>query len=177
MSKSLLILSLMISVLLFGCASTNQAKTAISATITEKHAKLSSSSSHWGINKLVQVGDTKLGYYAPHGVRITEGNRSINYIVDAGSTAILARYYDNQTGNHLVNQTPITKMQVNLKAQRRYELRSVKENGELQFMVVDLDGNEIVATSDWVRLSQQPLPEAPGELGTLVVPGLLRLFR
>lgn len=177
MSKLLLIFSLMASVFLLGCASTNHAKTAISATITEQRTKLASSSSQWGINKLVQVGNTKLGSYAPRGVRTTEGNRSINYIFDAGPTVISAWYYDNQTGNHLVNQTPITKMQVNLKAQRRYELRSVKENGELQFMVVDLDGNKIVATSDWVRLSQQPLPEAPGELGTLAAPGLLRLFR
>lgn len=160
-----------------GCASNNFAETATPATITEQRIKLASASGHWGFNKLVQVGEAKLGYYGPRGTRANADNGGITYTVDAGSTAIAVWYYDNQTGNHLVNQTPVTKMQVQLKPQGRYELRSVKKDGRVQFLVVDLEANASIAASDWVSLSQKLLPEPAGETGTIAFPGMLRIFK
>ena len=177
MSGLPLIVSIAALTFVSGCASNNFAKTATPATITEQRIKLPTSSGHWGVNKLVQVGNTRLGYYGPRGAKGDGGNNGVTYAFDAGPTVISAWYYDTLTGNHLLNQTPVTKMQVELKPQGRYELRSVKKEGKLQFMLVDLDVNASIKTSDWVSLSPQPLPEAAGESGTSAFSGLFRLIK
>lgn len=158
--------------LVTGCASTDFAKTSVSSTITEQRIKLDSAPSHWGVNKLVQVGDTKLGFYGSRRTKANGGHEGTTYAFDAGPTVIAAWYYDNQTGSHLVNQSPVTKLRAELKPQGRYELRSVTKEGRLQFMLIDLDTNARIATSDWVRLSQQLLPEPAGEMVGPSVPGL-----
>lgn len=172
----LIVLAATVSIL-GGCAPTYIAKTAASATITEQRIKLTSAPNHWGVNKLVQVGETKLGYYGPRGAKASADNSGLTYTVDAGPVPISAWYYDNQTQNHLVNHTPVTRMQVQLKPQGRYELRSVKKDGRLQFQVVDLEANASIATSDWVSLSQKMLPEPAGESGNMAFPGLLRIIK
>lgn len=160
---------------LSGCASTNYSKTATPVTITEQRIKLETG--HVGVIRLVQVGDVKLGYYGPRKARMDGGQHGTTYTFDAGATTISAWYYDNQSGSHLVNQTPVAKMQVQLKPQGRYELRSTKKEGRLQFMVVDLETNASIAASEWVRLVQRPLPEPAGEPGTVAFPGMFRLIK
>jgi hypothetical protein len=172
--KLLLSVSAMVLLLplLSGCASTDFAQTEASATIIEQRIKLDSAPAHWGVNKVVQVGDTKLGRYGRHSAKDNGGRNGAIYTFGAGPTIITAWYYDNQTGSHLANQTPITKFAAELKPQGRYELRSVRKEGRLQFMLIDLDTNSRIAVSDWVRLSQQLLPEPAGETVGLPVPGL-----
>ncbi|WP_194724457.1 hypothetical protein [Noviherbaspirillum malthae] len=177
MSRSPLIFSVLTLVFVSGCASTNFAKTAAPATITEQRIKLASGTNQWGVNKLVQVGEVKLGYYGPRGGRANTDSSGTTYTFDAGPTVIAAWYYDTQTGNHLVNQTPLTKMQVELKPRGRYELRSVKKEGRLQFLVIDLEANASVATSDWISLSQKLLPEPAGESGGTAFSGMLRMIK
>ncbi|MEC4718440.1 hypothetical protein RY831_04735 [Noviherbaspirillum sp. CPCC 100848] len=177
MLKFPLIVSVLTLPLVIGCASTDFAKTSASSTITEQRIKLESGPSHWGVNKLVQVGDTKLGFYGSRRTKGSGGHNGTTYTFDAGPTVIAAWYYDNQTGSHLANQTPVTKLRAELRPQGRYELRSVTKEGRLQFMLIDLDTNARIATSDWVRLSQQLLPEPAGESVGASVPGLFHHVR
>jgi hypothetical protein len=133
---------------------------------------------HWGINKLYRIGTIENGYYEPRGARGSGGSSEVTYVVDPGPADIFAWYYDdNASGNHMSHQTGVVKMSATLKPNGRYELRSTRAAGKLQFNLYDIDSNAIVAESGWVDILVKPLLEPPGMQGVPIFHGLIHHWK
>lgn len=162
---------------LTGCASTDYARTSNPATITEQRTKLDSGPKHWGVNRIYRVGEIELGLYRARGAQVVGGTQGVAYKVDAGQTDIWAWYYDNTSGSYKANQTAVTKLTATLRPNGRYELRSTRDNGKLQFSLYDVDAASTIAESAWTEIQARPLPEQPGNQEVFAFPGHIHLWR
>jgi hypothetical protein len=148
-----------VSVTIFGCASSNYSKSNTPVTVQEEWTR--KGAFDWGGTRIFRIANIEFGYLR------RESNHT--FTVDPGETTIRVWYYANRGGGFdgMFHQTDLVDLKVALRPNGRYQVQGDYGESQVSFRVVDLATGEKVAVSEAVPIILRPSP-APGSSATII---------